>query len=230
MHVERIRLHSKLLRFQLGSYEPLLCWCSVSVVCCRLCFTDCCMASTVVDDTYLITSFFLFAITSWVFEAYIVFSVEFSDASQVRWCLRVLKLTFGFKIADVDVFAKLWNWYSQFDPIFFHPPTWLRIMCALDMFLFGSCYLILIYGFLNKREWVHPVGLLFGSALLYSTIVYFWYEITVEVERANLTMVVLVNIPYTIMPIILIARTWKQPVWPSPENSKLLQQNKLKGT
>ncbi len=47
-------------------------------------------------------------------------------------------------------------------------------------------------------------ALLYGSAIVYSTLVYFGWEFLDETNRAqaNLVAVLLVNIPYTIVPIL----------------------------
>ena len=36
------------------------------------------------------------------------------------------------------IIGNLWHFYAAtFDPIFLNLPTWFRIMCSLDTFLFG---------------------------------------------------------------------------------------------
>jgi len=81
-------------------------------------------------------------------------------------------------------------------------------MCGIDHFGFGTCYLLLIYGFFYKREWVKPLGMIYGSMIVYSTIVYFAFEFFFERARANLLWVVIINIPYTLVPLLLMLRVW----------------------
>ena len=81
-------------------------------------------------------------------------------------------------------------------------------MCAIDGFVFGPFYLVLIWALVREREWIRLPALLYVAAIVYSTLVYFGYEFWVEAERANMLMVILVNVPYTIMPIILGIRMW----------------------
>ena len=51
------------------------------------------------------------------------------------------------------------------------------------------------------------------SAIVYSTAVYFGVEFGEEAYRADLPMVLLINIPYTIVPVILLGRVWAPDVF-----------------
>ena len=69
-------------------------------------------------DAFLVFWFCLFAVSSLVFEQFIVFDLDLSTTT--------------------DVFGRTWYWYaSSFDPIFLDTPLWLRIMCTIDAYLFG---------------------------------------------------------------------------------------------
>jgi hypothetical protein len=140
-------------------------------------------------DVFLVFWFCLFAISSLVYEQYIVFNVDLSSTT--------------------DVFGRSWYWYaSSFDPVFLDTPLWLRIMCAIDGYVFGPFYLVLIYAFVRGRNWVRLPALLYGSAIIYSTAVYFGWEFLDAANRAeaNLVAVFVVNIPYTLIPLLLIWR------------------------
>ena len=60
----------------------------------------------------------------------------------------------------------------------------------------------------RRRDWIRLPGLLYSGAIIYSTLVYFLTEFLTEGHRANLLMVTLVNIPYTIVPCVLVWRLW----------------------
>lgn len=110
----------------------------------------------------------------------------------------------------LDSFLVLW-----FSP---DTPLWLRIMCGIDAFVFGPFYLVLIYALVRRRSWIRVPALLYGAAIVYSTAVYFGYEILDPANRAeaNLVAVFLVNIPFTIVPLLLIWRMRRrQPFRPS---------------
>ena len=85
-------------------------------------------------------------------------------------------------------------------------PLWLRILCAIEVFIFGPLYLICAYGLCFKKQWLAQIALPFCGALVYSTVVYFAMEVLDQVPGTNMALVFIVNIPWTIFPIILIGR------------------------
>ena len=150
----------------------------------------------VVVDAVLCICFALFAVTSLVYEPYVTFGVDL--------CAR-------------DEFvARSWCWYAEsFDPLFLETPTWLMIMCTIDFVVFGPIHLLCLYAFFRQREWIRSIALVYGGALFYSTLVYFGYEFMEEMHRADMLWVVLINVPYTLMPMLLLYRTWgSDSLWP----------------
>ena len=140
-------------------------------------------------DAFLVFWFCLFAVSSLVYEQFIVFGVDLSTTT--------------------DIFGRSWYWYARsFDPIFLDTPLWLRIMCTIDAYVFGPFYLVLIYALVRERSWIRVPALLYGAAIIYSTLVYFGFEFLDETNRgeANLVAVFLVNIPYTVVPLLLMWR------------------------
>ncbi len=140
-------------------------------------------------DVFLVFCFSVFAVSSFIYEQFVVFGIDLSTAR--------------------DVFGRSWYWYARsFDPVFLDPPLWLRIMCTIDGYVFGACYPVFIYAFVRGRNWVRIPALLYGSAIVYSTLVYFGWEFLDEANRAeaNLLAVFVVNIPYTVVPLLLMWR------------------------
>jgi len=67
-------------------------------------------------DAFLVIWFALFAVSSLVFEPFIVFGVDLATST--------------------SFVGRTWFWYaSSFDPIFLDTPLWLRIMCGIDAFV-----------------------------------------------------------------------------------------------
>jgi hypothetical protein len=140
-------------------------------------------------DAFLVACFSVFAVSSLVYEQFIVFGVDLSTTT--------------------DIFGRSWYWYARsFDPVFLDTPLWLRIMCGIDAYVFGPCYLVFIYAFTRCRDWVRIPALLYGAVIVYSTVVYFGWEFLDAANRqqANLLAITVVNIPYTIVPLLLMWR------------------------
>ena len=46
--------------------------------------------------------------------------------------------------------------------------------------------------------------------IIYSTVIYFGYELWMELHKANMMVVFLINIPYTLIPLLLLWRLWNE--------------------
>lgn len=101
-----------------------------------------------------------------------------------------------------SLLESVWQIYFKWDPIFAQPPAWLWLMCWIEVCVFGPLYVASAYviwkGRQRQRDWIL---LPFSGALLYSTVVYFGMEFLEPVSGTNLVVVVLVNIPWSILPI-----------------------------
>lgn len=144
-------------------------------------------------DVVLMAFFVLFAFTSLIMEMYVVLGVDLRAAT--------------------DPLGRAWNWYAQRDPIFYDPPLFLWLMCAVDALAFGPFYLVLLYAFRNRREWIRIPGLAYAGTIVYSTVVYFGIEFLDPLPDTDLSLVFWVNVPYTIVPLWLGWRLRRSPVF-----------------
>lgn len=140
-------------------------------------------------DRLLVGAFCVFAFTSIFMEPYIAFGVDLAHAT--------------------DPLGRLWHFYANnWDPLFLDHPFYMRVMTGIDEWVYGPMYIVLIYAFVKRRNWIRTPALLYCGAIIYSTLVYFLVEILSQRDRANLVMVVIVNVPYTIIPCLLVRRMW----------------------
>jgi hypothetical protein len=138
-------------------------------------------------DRVLIAFFSLFAFTSIFMEPYVTFGVDLARAT--------------------DPLGRAWYFYARkWDPLFLSPPVYLRVMTGIDEWVYGPMHLVLVYAFVRRRGWIRLPALLYCGAIIYSTLVYFLTEFVSEGHRANLVMVTVVNLPYTIVPCLLAWR------------------------
>ena len=142
-------------------------------------------------DRLFIVAFSIFAFTSLIFEQWIVFGVDLRTAS--------------------DPLGRAWRWYAEtFDPLLLDRLLSIRVMFGIDAFVFGTFYLVLVYAFVRRRNWIRLPALLFASAMFYSVVVYVLMEgFSKHATQTNLPMVLLIGAPYTLMPLLLIYRMWK---------------------
>lgn len=138
-------------------------------------------------DRILVCCFALFALTSFAMEPYVVFAVDLHRAH--------------------DPLARAWLLYAErWDPIFLATPPWLRLLCGADLFLFGPAYLVLLYAFVKRKNWIRIPALMFAAVVAFDVSVYYAMEFVTERGRADLLMVVLINLPYWLAPFALIYR------------------------
>lgn len=110
-----------------------------------------------------------------------------------------------------SLIRRVWSIYEQWDPIFNHPPLWLRVMCWIEVVLFGPLYFVSAFAVATRSpRLLRGVVAPFAGALVYSTIVYFALELAPEsrVEGTNDVMVLLINAPWTVIGAVLMWYVW----------------------
>ena len=142
-------------------------------------------------DKVFIVAFSIFAFTSLILEQWIVWGVDLRAAT--------------------DPLGRAWRWYAEtYDPLLLDRLLSIRVMFGIDAFVFGTFYLVLVYAFLRRRNWIRVPALLYAAAMVYSVVVYDLMEAFSEhAAETNLPMVLLIGAPYTIIPILLIWRMWE---------------------
>lgn len=147
-------------------------------------------------DVFIFAWYCLFGFVAMVFEPLYYFGCNWDGIS----CPLAAEYPIIGHIRDI------WAIYNQFDPMFFNVPKWLQVMCMIEVFIFGPLYLIFAYGFYNKTWWLRDFALPFSGALIYSTIVYFAMEALEMVPGTNMAVVFAVNLPWTILPCLVLYR------------------------
>jgi len=154
-------------------------------------------------DRALVWTFALFAFVAMAFEPAYYFPC--------RWRLDA-EGPCGDPSTDGIVLA-LWRFYGRWDALFVVVPPFLRIMCTIEVFLFGPAYAVVAYYLHRGRDadapaWFPAFALLFSGALIYSTLVYFAFEVLHEWDNdaTSLPMVFLVNAPWSLAPAVLAWR------------------------
>ena len=112
--------------------------------------------------TALIVVFYLFGFVALVFEPLYYFGCHWEMANCATSGSTVVRRV-----------GEIWQIYCAWDPMFLNLPLWLRVMCSVEVFLFGPLYVASAYGLQHQSAWLPCCALPFGGALVYSTIVYF---------------------------------------------------------
>lgn len=99
------------------------------------------------------------------------------------------------------------------DPLFLHPPFWMRIVTGLSAFVYGPFYLILVWAFIKGKNWIQVPAIIYGTMISVITgILVFGVEFFGEAEWQcqNPGKFLPLNLPYVIIPVLLIIRMRKE--------------------
>lgn len=105
-----------------------------------------------------------------------------------------------------------YNYAYQCDPLFLAPPVWMRFVTGLSAFVYGPFYLVLVYAFIKGKNWIHVPAIMYGTAISVITgVIVFGVEFLGEPEWRcqNPGKFLPLNLPYVLIPILLIIRMRK---------------------
>jgi EXPERA (EXPanded EBP superfamily) len=95
------------------------------------------------------------------------------------------------------------------DPLFLHPPVWMRFVTGLSAFVYGPFYLVLVYAFIKGKNWIQLPAVIYGTMISVITgVIVFGVEFFGEAEWRcqDPAKFLPLNLPYVIIPILLIVR------------------------
>ncbi|HVD97713.1 MAG TPA: emopamil-binding family protein [Cytophagaceae bacterium] len=145
-------------------------------------------------DIFFAIMFSLFAITSGISDAIPTLGIEMS-ANAPTW--------FGRANYDYAI---------NCDPLFLHPPVWMRFVTGLSAFLYGPFYLLLVYALVKGKNWIQLPAVIYATMIGTITgVIVFGVEFFGEPEYRcqNVTKFLSFNTPYVLIPILLLIRMRK---------------------
>jgi hypothetical protein len=144
----------------------------------------------------------------------IVFAVFFS-AFIITCFISDLLPTIGvdFTHPSSNFFANSNYWYAHdADPLFMHPPTWMRIVTGMSAFVYMPFYFVLVYALVRGRNWIQFPATIYATAIVVLTgVVVFGVEFFGEPEfrTGNAVKFLAFNLPYVLVPLALLIRMRK---------------------
>ena len=144
----------------------------------------------------------------------IVFAVVFS-AFTVTSVISDLLPTIGvnFSHPSDNFFVQSNYWYAHdADPLFMNPPDWMRIVTGLSAFVYMPFYVVLVYALLTARNWIQLPSVIYATMIASITgIIVFGVEFFGEaaLRTQNPAKFLAFNLPYVLLPLLLLARMRK---------------------
>src|SRR4051812_49912145 len=65
-----------------------------------------------------------------------------------------------------NALARANYWYAiDADPLFMHPPVWMRFVTGLSAFVYGPFYVVLVYALIRGRNWIQLPAVMYATAI-----------------------------------------------------------------
>ncbi len=145
-------------------------------------------------DIFFSVVFLIFAITCGISDALPTLGVAMSPTS-------------------ANPLAQANYWYAaSADPLFMHPPVWMRFVTGLSAFVYGPFYLVLVYCLIKGKNWIQLPSVIYATMISSITgIIVFGVEFFGEPEfrTPNALKFLMFNLPYVLLPLLLLVRMRK---------------------
>lgn len=145
-------------------------------------------------DIFFLVIFSLFIVTSLISDLLPTLGVDFSRPSD-------------------NFFVNSNYWYAHdADPLFLHPPVWMRLVTGLSAFVYPVFYVLLVISIVRGWNWIQLPSVIYATAIAVITgVVVFGVEFFGEPEfqTQNPVKFLAFNLPYVLIPILLLIRMRK---------------------
>jgi hypothetical protein len=131
---------------------------------------------------------------------------------------------FEYPVWPLPFMVDIIHWYGDtFDPVLMERPMWWRMTIWIDTLFFGPYYVFAIYAFIKGRDWIRIPTLIYASVMLTNVTIILGEEFGGPTPARVPFVVMLVNLPWLLVPSYLIYRMWRNehpftvPVAPEPQ-------------
>jgi hypothetical protein len=95
---------------------------------------------------------------------------------------------------------------TAFDPLLMARPVWWKMTIWLDVAFYGPFYAFAIYAFVRGREWIRIPALFYSGMMFADVFIILGEEMNGPHAAPNLPVVVMLNLPWLLMPLLLTYR------------------------
>lgn len=104
------------------------------------------------------------------------------------------------------------HWYgNKWDPVLMHRPAFYRATIWIDVLVFGPFYAFAIYAFIRGRNWIRVPALVWSGMMLSNVLIILMEERSGRFANPDFPFVVAVNLPWLLLPILMILRMRRDP-------------------
>src|SRR5271157_708887 len=106
---------------------------------------------------------------------------------------------------------------KTFDPLLMARPQWWKDTIWLDVIFYGPFYCAAIYAFVRGKEWIRIPAVFYGGMLFADVFIILGDEIAGPHASPHLPIVLALNLPWLVLPILLAVRLRKDHPFTSAE-------------
>ena len=95
---------------------------------------------------------------------------------------------------------------ATIDPVLMARSMWWRMTIWIDALFFGPYYALAIYAFIKGKEWIRLISFIWGSMLITNVLIILSEEIAGSYPTPQLPLVILLNLPWLLLPMLVMFR------------------------
>ena len=110
-----------------------------------------------------------------------------------------------------EPFVRLIHWYGgNFDPLLMARPQWWKMTIWVDPLFYGPFYAFAIYAFIKGRDWIRIPAFFYSGMMFMGVTIILGEEIAGPHATPHLPLVLALNLPWLLTPILLTLRLRKE--------------------
>jgi hypothetical protein len=98
---------------------------------------------------------------------------------------------------------------DTFDPLQNARPVWWKATIWIDAVLFGPFYAVALYAWTKRKDWIRLPAIIWSSVMMTNVTIIMFEEFWGPHATPQRLIVTLLNAPWFLFPIFVIARMWK---------------------
>ncbi len=119
-------------------------------------------------------------------------------------------LNFDYPLWPPAPLVDLVHWWGKnFDPVLLARPAWWRATIWIDALFFGPFYGFALYAFIKGKDWIRLPSVIWASVMMTNVTIILFEELVGAHATPARALVLLVNLPWLLVPVGVIARMWK---------------------
>ena len=99
---------------------------------------------------------------------------------------------------------------SAYDPLLMARPQWWKDTIWLDVLFYGPFYAMAINAFVRGREWIRIPAIFYSGMMFADVFIILGEEIAGPHASPHLPVVLALNLPWLLLPIVLTIRLWNE--------------------